>query len=157
VLIEQKRNKYDVSNNIRKLLEASLKEICQALEVKLPFRFNDKNERRMSGELLCELRATVNKKCPPLKGHASFANLEGSNLVVTADEGSSWDALHATYEMKRINHEEAYSLDGACTNCAEEFFSRMRRAEQGHHHHIAGAIFTSLRARGFMARRPSPD
>jgi ISXO2-like transposase domain len=40
--------------------------------------------------------------------------------------------------MKRVNHEEAYSLDGACTNWAEEFFSRMRRAEQGHHHHIAG-------------------
>lgn len=37
--------------------------------------------------------------------------------------------------MKRINHEEAYSLDGACTNWAEEFFSRMRRAEIGHHHH----------------------
>jgi len=41
--------------------------------------------------------------------------------------------------MKRINHQEAYSLDGACTNAAEEFFSRMRRAEIGHHHHLAGA------------------
>jgi hypothetical protein len=40
--------------------------------------------------------------------------------------------------MKRINHQEAYSLDGACTNWAEEFFSRTRRAEIGHHHHIAG-------------------
>ena len=30
--------------------------------------------------------------------------------IVNADEGSSWDALHATYEMKRVNHEEAYSL-----------------------------------------------
>ena len=40
--------------------------------------------------------------------------------------------------MKRINHEEAYSENGACTNWAEEFFSRMRRAEIGHHHHIAG-------------------
>src|SRR6202040_3355242 len=58
--------------------------------------------------------------------------------IVNADESSSWDALHAQYEMKRINHEEAYSLDGACTNWAEEFFSRMRRAEHGHHHHIAG-------------------
>jgi transposase-like protein len=58
--------------------------------------------------------------------------------IVCADEGSSWDALHAKYEMRRINHETAYSLDGACTNWAEEFFSRMRRAEQGHHHHIAG-------------------
>ena len=43
------------------------------------------------------------------------------------------------FEMKRINHQEAYSLDGACTNWAEEFFSRMRRVEIGHHHHIAGA------------------
>jgi len=29
------------------------------------------------------------------------------------------------------NHQEAYSLDGACTNAAEEFFSRMRQAEIG--------------------------
>lgn len=40
--------------------------------------------------------------------------------------------------MRRIDHEEAYSLDGACTNCAEEFFPRMRRAEIGHHDHVAG-------------------
>jgi hypothetical protein len=40
-------------------------------------------------------------------------------------------------EVRTINHQEAYSLDGACTNWAEEFFSRMRRAEIGHHH-IAG-------------------
>ncbi len=82
-LIEEKRKKHDVSNDIRKLLEASLKEICHALEVKVAFRFNDENEGRMSGELLSELRATVNRKCPQLKEHASFANLEGSNLLAT--------------------------------------------------------------------------
>ena len=58
--------------------------------------------------------------------------------VVNADEASSWDALHAKYEMRRINHSEAYSLDGASTNWAEEYFSRLRRAEIGHHHHISG-------------------
>ena len=58
--------------------------------------------------------------------------------VVNADESANWNELHSRFEMKRINHEEAYSLDGACTNWAEEFFSRMRRAEIGHHHHIAG-------------------
>ena len=58
--------------------------------------------------------------------------------VINADEAASWDGLHGKYEMKRINHEQAYSLDGACTNWAEEFFSRMPRAEIGHHHHIAG-------------------
>jgi hypothetical protein len=55
-----------------------------------------------------------------------------------ADESGAWNDLHGRYSMKRINHQEAYSLAGACTNGAEEFFSRMRRAEIGHHHHIAG-------------------
>jgi transposase-like protein len=59
--------------------------------------------------------------------------------VVNADESPNWNELHSRFEMKRINHEEAYSLNGACTNWAEEFFSRMRRAEIGHHHHLAGA------------------
>ena len=58
---------------------------------------------------------------------------------VNADEAGSWEGLHDRFEVKRINHQEAYSADGACTNWAEEFFSRMRRAEIGHHHHIAGA------------------
>src|SRR5580658_8569496 len=39
---------------------------------------------------------------------------------------------------KRINHQEAYSADGACRNDAESFFSRLRRSEIGIHHHIAG-------------------
>jgi len=59
--------------------------------------------------------------------------------VVHADEAGSWDNLHERFEVKRINHQEAYSLDGACTNWAEEYFSRLRRAEVGIHHHIAGA------------------
>jgi transposase-like protein len=55
---------------------------------------------------------------------------------VHADEASHWDALHSSYETKRINHSEAYSHDDACTNQAESFFSRLRRAEIGIHHHI---------------------
>jgi transposase-like protein len=58
--------------------------------------------------------------------------------TVHADESSAWDGLHERFEMKRINHQEAYSLDGACTNQAEEYFSRLRRGEIGIHHHIAG-------------------
>lgn len=55
-----------------------------------------------------------------------------------ADEASSWNDLHTKYVVKRINHQEAYSDGNACTNLAESFFSRMRRMEIGHHHHIAG-------------------
>jgi transposase-like protein len=58
--------------------------------------------------------------------------------VVHADESAAWNDLHGRFEVKRINHQQAYSADGSCTNWAEEFFSRMRRAELGHHHHIAG-------------------
>jgi transposase-like protein len=58
-----------------------------------------------------------------------------------ADEASGWNALHARYELHRINHQEAYSLRDEAqthTNNAEGFFSRMRRGEIGHHHHMAG-------------------
>lgn len=61
-----------------------------------------------------------------------------ADAVIHADEAGHWDALHARYETKRINHREAYSLNGACTNMAESFFSRLRRAEVGTHHHISG-------------------
>jgi transposase-like protein len=59
--------------------------------------------------------------------------------TVSADEGGAWNELHGRFTMHRINHQEAYSLDGdVYTNNAESFFSRMRRAEIGHHHHLAG-------------------
>lgn len=58
--------------------------------------------------------------------------------VVHADESPAWNPLHAGFAMKRINHQDGYSIDGACTNGAESYFSRLRRGELGHHHHIAG-------------------
>jgi transposase-like protein len=76
------------------------------------------------------------------KSESAATNFIRSHLkpgtIVNADEASSWDGLHARFEVKRINHSEAYSLDGACTNWAEEYFSRLRRGEMGHHHHISG-------------------
>jgi transposase-like protein len=79
--------------------------------------------------------------------HVTGTEAEGAALVaanvehgatVHADEASHWDKLAAYFPIKRINHQEAYSMDGACTNQAESFFSRLRRAEIGTHHHIAG-------------------
>ena len=59
---------------------------------------------------------------------AFIAKRVASGTTVQADETAGWDALHSRFEMKRINQDEA-----------GEFFSRMRRAEIGHHHrHIAG-------------------
>lgn len=40
--------------------------------------------------------------------------------------------------MERIDHGQLYNTqNGVYTNGAEEFFSRMRRGEIGHQHHVA--------------------
>ena len=69
---------------------------------------------------------------------AKIADRIVTGSTVHADEATHWDALHSRYLTKRINHQDSYSEDGACTNDAESFFSRMRRSEIGIHHHIAG-------------------
>ena len=62
------------------------------------------------------------------------------DTTLMADEATSWNDLHGRFAVSRIDHGQLYSAQtGIYTNGAEEFFSRMRRAEIGHHHHIAGA------------------
>jgi hypothetical protein len=62
-----------------------------------------------------------------------------SGTTVHADESGAWDALHASYPMLRVNHSREFKGDDdACTNQAESWFSRLRRAEYGIHHRISG-------------------
>jgi transposase-like protein len=64
-----------------------------------------------------------------------------SGTEVHADESGAWNILHASYPMKRVNHSVEFKAeDGACTNQAESFFSRLRRAEFGIHHRISGHL-----------------
>lgn len=58
--------------------------------------------------------------------------------IIYADEATCWDRLHAHFDARRINHSIAFKDEDACTNQAESFFSRLRRAEIGTHHHISG-------------------
>jgi len=58
--------------------------------------------------------------------------------IIHADEAPAYDVLEAGFAMHRINHGVEYSNASSCTNMAESFFSRLRRAEIGTHHHIAG-------------------
>lgn len=62
----------------------------------------------------------------------------GTLATIHADEGSGWDALHAGWDVVRVNHSVAFMDKGVCTNQAESYFSRLRRMEVGTHHHIAG-------------------
>lgn len=62
----------------------------------------------------------------------------GTLATIHADEGTGWDVLHAGWDTKRVNHSIQFFDEGACTNQAESYFSRLRRMEVGTHHHIAG-------------------
>jgi transposase-like protein len=57
--------------------------------------------------------------------------------VIHADEASHWDALHAGWQVHRINHSVAYCNGDDCTNQAESFFSRLRRMVDGQHHTVS--------------------
>lgn len=55
--------------------------------------------------------------------------------MVSADENRSYDALHASYKMERVNHSKEYvGANGENTNQAESFFSRFRRMQLGQVH-----------------------
>jgi transposase-like protein len=58
--------------------------------------------------------------------------------IIYADEADHWNRLEARFLTKRINHTVEYANADVSTNMAESFFSRIRRAEIGIHHHIAG-------------------
>jgi transposase-like protein len=61
-----------------------------------------------------------------------------SGTEIHADESGAWNVLHGSYPMKRVNHSVEYkSEDGASTNWAESYFSRLRRSEFGIHHRIS--------------------
>lgn len=62
-----------------------------------------------------------------------------ADTAIIAAEVPSWNELHGRFKFSRIDHSLLYTTGtGGYTNGAENFFSRIRRAEVGRHHHIAG-------------------
>jgi hypothetical protein len=61
---------------------------------------------------------------------------KGSQIV--AAEATAWNNPHSHYRVSRIDHGEACGPDGISSNQAERFRSRLRCAEQGRFHHVAG-------------------
>lgn len=88
--------------------------------------------RERAGKSLPFVAASEDASLPTIRDHVAVGS------TVYADDASAWNALHARYAMKRINHSQEYANGDASTNWAESYFSRLRRAEIGTHHHIAG-------------------
>ena len=88
--------------------------------------------RERKGRSLAFVVANEGDACPIVRDRV------GTLATIYADEGTGWDALHAGWDTRRVNHSVAFMDEGVCTNQAESYFSRLRRAEIGTHHHIAG-------------------
>ena len=58
-----------------------------------------------------------------------------------AGEAASWDNSYERFEIQRINDPEAYSLDGACTDMAEGYFSGLYGTGIGIRHDVTGSNF----------------
>ena len=106
----------------------------------------NRNDKRQCVVLVCERPAAGSETGRTLatvtaseEGAMGFikARLERATTV-HADEAAAWNELHAHFDTKRVNHSIEYASAEACVNQAESGFSRIRRAELGHHHHIAG-------------------
>lgn len=71
-----------LGNPMRIYLESSLKEICANLGVKVEFRFNELNEKRMSDELLSELKSKIKKSSDELHGRVQIIDrIINSNIL----------------------------------------------------------------------------
>jgi transposase-like protein len=106
----------------------------------------NRNNKRQCVVLICE------RPAPGSNTGRTLATVVGSEdsamgfikarldrgTTVHADEGTAWNELHAHFDTRRVNHSIEYASADACVNQAESGFSRIRRAELGHHHHIAG-------------------
>lgn len=95
-------------------------------------------ERGAKGEGASKTKIFVVKS----ESQANLKELAKANIkngaVVHADEATGYDALHALYEMKRVNHPLHYMGDnGECTNQAESYFARFRRMHKGQVHKMS--------------------
>jgi len=112
-----------------------------------PENKKEEKDRRLSenqtGKRKCVvvMRERKGRALPFVVDHEADAtdfvgNVVAKGSTVYADEASGWDVLHGQYETKRINHSFAFADEDACTNQAESYFSRLRRAEIGQHHRV---------------------
>jgi hypothetical protein len=89
--------------------------------------------REVRGRTLPFIVPRESDAIPLIRAHVA------SGAIVHADESNAWERLHASYDVRRVNHSQEYKAeDGANVNQAESYFSRLRRAEIGQHHRLSG-------------------
>jgi transposase-like protein len=73
----------------------------------------------------------------------ALENIDRS-AVIFADEHPAYNALHAHFDTRRVNHKEIYvGPKGESINQCESFFSRFRRMQIGQNHKITNLYLDS--------------
>jgi len=81
----RENDEVELGNEIRKYLENMLKTVAENLEVKVKYLPNDKNEERMSSELLRELKSKLNKHKCPIKDNPLIDRMTSSVFIGNRD------------------------------------------------------------------------
>jgi transposase-like protein len=68
---------------------------------------------------------------------AAITDTLAPDSIVHADGSRGWNGLARSYEVARVIHDDAYSLDGVHTNWAESYFGLLRKMHYGTHHQIS--------------------
>ncbi len=58
------------------------------------------------------------------------------DAIIQADGSRAWNSLARQFDLMRVEHEKAYSENGAHTNWAESYFALLRKMQYGIHHQI---------------------
>lgn len=94
-------------------------------------------QRDDSGKGAVKTRVCIVKAENPEDVAAIARKIIAEGSSVHTDEHSSYDVLHAFYDMNRVNHQKEYGGDkGESNNQVESLFSRFRRMQYGQVHRI---------------------
>lgn len=107
----------DLGNSIRRFSERLLKEICEALEIPVPFRFNDKNEARVFDELYSALKGKLAKKSPAISEKPEFKRLATCQFL--SNKSSHDNDFNPNIADMKIAFEDLQSFEALfrCIKC----------------------------------------
>ena len=107
--------------------------------------------RERNGKTITFVSKTEDASVPMLQDRIETGS------TVYADEASHWDAMHARYETKRINHSLAYSSAEGCTNHGGVVFLSLTSRRNRNAPPYRRAVPRCLRRRNGLERRQPPS
>jgi hypothetical protein len=104
-----------IGNDLRSGLESLLKSICEALEVKLPFKRDVENEKRTLGDLFPNLTSTLKEHKSDVIDSSDYKDLAVSNFVTTCSSHDNPDVDSIGDLQETIEHIDRFQKLFICS------------------------------------------